>query len=61
MSDRADKLKNTAHTMLLDLEDLIAMKHDLEDLGCKKTAMKLDTVLGKLENIIYEVNKKAEC
>lgn len=35
MSDRVDKLKNTANVLMLNLEDLIAMKHDLEDLGCK--------------------------
>ena len=59
MNERADKIKNIAYLMNICMEDLIAMKNDLEYIGCKKTAKKVDTITGKLENIIYELNEQS--
>ena len=59
MNERVDKIKSIACLMSICMEDLIAMKHDLEYIGCKKTAKKVDTITDKLENIIYELNEQS--
>lgn len=39
--------------------DLISSMHELEELGCVKECRKLDTILGKLENLCNELSDKA--
>ena len=58
MNDKANKLTGILNQLQINMEDLISIMHDIEDMGCKKTAKKLDTVTGKIENIIYELSDK---
>lgn len=58
MNDKANKLTDIQNMLQINMVDLISIMHDLEDMGYKKTAKKLDTVTGKIENIIYELSDK---
>jgi hypothetical protein len=39
-------------------DELIHCMHDLEGYGCKVQERKLDTIVGKLENVINELHDK---
>lgn len=58
MNDKANKLMGILNNLQINMEDLISIMHDLDDMGYKKTAKKLDTLTGKIENIIYELSDK---
>ena len=38
---------------------LVSAYHDLEELGCKAECKKLDSLLGRLENVLNELSDKA--
>ena len=40
-------------------DELVHCMHDLEGYGCKAQEKKLDTIVGKLENVMYEMHDKA--
>ena len=39
-------------------DELVHCMHDLEGCGCKAQEKKLDTIVGKLENVMYELHEK---
>lgn len=41
-------------------DELIHCMHDLEGCGCKAQEKKLDTIVGKLKNIIHELHEKVK-
>ena len=57
-SDRRSAIDKITDKMDFALSELIDAYHDLEGLGCKPQERKLDTITGKLENLIYELCAK---
>lgn len=58
--ERGEAIKNIADDMYGDsFNQLVSAMHDLEELGCKAECKKLDTILGKLENLCNDLVDKA--
>lgn len=47
------------HMYSCSFMDLVSSMHELEELGCKAECRKLDTILGKLENLCNDLSDKA--
>ena len=58
--ERGEEIKRIVDDMYSDsFNNLVAAMHDLEELGCKVECRKLDTIIGKLENICNDLSDKA--
>lgn len=60
MNKRKERIRNHADHLYYRFEELICIRHDLEDIGCKAQAKKLDTIISKMEMVIHELVEKAE-
>lgn len=58
--ERSEKLQSISSRISSINEDLIHYTHELEELGCKAEAKKLDTVTGKLYNLEYDLYSKTK-
>lgn len=57
--ERNSEIKKTVEEMYALFLDLVSYKDRLEGIGCKAEAKKLDTVVGKLENICLTLTDKS--
>lgn len=58
--ERGEEIKRIVDDMYGNsFNDLVSAMHDLEELGCKAECRKLDTILGKLENLCNDLVDKA--
>ena len=58
--ERGEQIKRITDDMYGNAFDLlVSAMHDLEGLGCKAECKKLDTILGKLENLCNVLTDKA--
>lgn len=58
--ERGNEIKVIVDDMYDDsFMNLVHAMHELEELGCKAECRKLDTILGKLENLCNELADKA--
>ena len=57
--DRRCEIDNISDDMYYSFGSLVANMHRLEEIGCKAEAKKLDTIVGKLENLCRQLTEKA--
>ena len=58
--ERGKEIKIVVSDMYDDsFNNLVSAMHRLEELGCKAECRKLDTILGKLENLCNALSDKA--
>ena len=58
--ERGEEILRIIDDMYCDcFEKMVRYYHDLEELGCKAECKKMDTILGKLENLCHDFCDKA--
>ena len=58
-SDRRCEIDKVNEDMYYSFDSLVASMHRLEEIRCKAEAKKLDTIVGKLENLCHQLTEKA--
>lgn len=56
--ERIDRLRSMEDTIVRCMDELVHVRNWMEEMRMKSTAKKLDTVVGKLYDLSYEVEER---
>lgn len=58
VAERKGEVEEMMRTLSLSLEDMVSIRNRLEELHMKSEAKKLETISGKMYNLIWELKEK---